>query len=212
MIDHPSCSWQLVRSRSSRERGSRLRCNIQNSRTKGKKYHWVSQDLRMLYRPNSSIGAYTRPFIASSRTSRVHATPLRHPPPTRRPRYRLSRRAPYRTTHTTNSSLSRATSSGASSSNSRRGSISGSLTGSTATRNKSTALKTPEHCGTGLWNQTTFNQATQWTDATRHFPWHTRTTKRQDSWTRNPTAPQPHPPPPPNTMSVQGDAGPSRRP
>ena len=139
----------------------------------------------MLYRPSSSSGAYTRPFIASPRTSRVHATPLRHSSPARRSRHRFRRRPHYRITYTTSSSLSRAASSGPSSSYSSGSSVSGSTTPSYTT----TALKTPEHYGTSFWNQNSLKSATPGTDATWRFPRNTRMTQRKDSGTRNPSSP-----------------------
>ena len=139
----------------------------------------------MLYRPRSSSGAYTRPFIARPRTSRVHATPLRHSSPTRRFRHRFSRRPHYRTTYTTSSSLSRTASSRPSRSYSSSSSVSGSTTPSYMT----TAIQTPEHCGTSFWNQNSLKPATPGTDATWRFPRHTRTTQGKDSGTSNPSSP-----------------------
>ena len=139
----------------------------------------------MLYRPSSSSGAYTRPFIASPWTSRVHTTPLRHSPPARRFRHRLRRRPLYRTTYTTSSPSARTASSGPSSIYSSSSSVSGSTTPSYTT----TALQMPEHCGTSFRNQNSLKPATPGTDATWRFPRHTRTTQGKDSGTRNPSSP-----------------------
>ena len=139
----------------------------------------------MLYRPSSSPGTNTRPFIASPRTSRVHDTPLGHCSPARRPRHRLRRRPHYRTTHTTSSSSLRTASNRPSSSYSSSSSVPGSTTPTYTT----TALETSEHGGTSFWNQNSLKPATSGTDATWRFPRHTRMTQGKESGTRNPSSP-----------------------